>query len=372
MPFANFSILKYISNLPGWRTNRKIIVIESDDWGSIRMPSMEAFNSLLQGGIDVGRGYYNKFDSLECNKDLESVFEVLSSFKDRNGNHPVFTGVCVVANPDFKKIKESEYQRYYYEPFSETLKRYPAHDRVLDLWKEGAKERLFVPQFHGREHLNVKQWLRDLQGRNKHTMLAFENGLWGISSPLIAEGYQAAFDLKRPEDLDYLSTVIEEGLDLFENIMSYSAKFFVPSNGPFNLKLEEPLHRKGIKYIMLYKRQKEPLGNGRFKTHYHYLGKSNQCGQIYLSRNASFEPSAGGIDWVGSCLKEITISFQLKKPATISTHRVNYIGFLDEKNRERGIRQLSELLGKIINTWPDVEFMTSVDLGDLISNKNYN
>jgi len=27
---------RYIANIPGWRTNRKIIVIESDDWGSIR------------------------------------------------------------------------------------------------------------------------------------------------------------------------------------------------------------------------------------------------------------------------------------------------------------------------------------------------
>lgn len=30
-------------NIPGWRTNRKIVVIESDDWGSIRMPSQEVY-----------------------------------------------------------------------------------------------------------------------------------------------------------------------------------------------------------------------------------------------------------------------------------------------------------------------------------------
>ena len=31
-------ITSKIINIPGWTTNRKIIVIESDDWGSIRMP----------------------------------------------------------------------------------------------------------------------------------------------------------------------------------------------------------------------------------------------------------------------------------------------------------------------------------------------
>ena len=34
-------IKKWLINIPGWRTNRHIVVIESDDWGSIRMPSCE-------------------------------------------------------------------------------------------------------------------------------------------------------------------------------------------------------------------------------------------------------------------------------------------------------------------------------------------
>ncbi|NTW32234.1 MAG: hypothetical protein HGB12_06370 [Bacteroidetes bacterium] len=34
------------SNIPGWRTDRKILVIESDDWGSIRMPSKETYSGL--------------------------------------------------------------------------------------------------------------------------------------------------------------------------------------------------------------------------------------------------------------------------------------------------------------------------------------
>jgi hypothetical protein len=356
-----------LSNIPGWRTNRKIVVFESDDWGSIRMPSKEAFNNLVRAGIMVERSRYNRFDSLECNRDLESLFEVIAAFKDKNGNHPVFTGVCVVANPEFQKIREAGYKQYYSEPFTETLKRYPMHDKVLELWKEGAEKGLFVPQFHGREHLNVQRWLRDLHNRNKHTLLAFENELWGITSPLILKDYQAAFDLDYPEDLDYLKTVIKEGIDLFEKMMKYPAKFFVPANGPFNLKLEEILHKKGILYIMLDKRQKEPLGNGKYKTHYRYLGKRNRFGQIYLSRNASFEPSAEGNDWVGKCLKDIEIAFRMNKPATISTHRVNYIGFLDSQNRDRGLKHLSTLLDKILKTWPEVEFMTSVGLGDLIN-----
>jgi hypothetical protein len=45
------SIKQNIINLPGWRTNRKIIVFESDDWGSIRMPHMLIINNNIKNGL---------------------------------------------------------------------------------------------------------------------------------------------------------------------------------------------------------------------------------------------------------------------------------------------------------------------------------
>jgi len=330
------------------------------------MPSQEVFNYLIESGLDIGQSRYNKFDSLESNNDLLGLFEIISGFKDRMNNHPVFTGLCIVANPDFEKIQENDFKKYYYEPFSESLKNYPEHDKVLDLWKEGAERKLFVPQFHGREHLNVQRWLRDLGRGNKHTFIAFQKRLWGIETSLITKDYLAAFDMDYPSDLNYMKNVIEEGLDLFEKLLGYKAKYFVPPNGPLNLGLEATLHEKGIKYITLDKRQKEPLGNGKYKTHYRYLGKQNRYEQVYLSRNAEFEPSVEGIDWVMKCLKDIEIAFRMRKPAVISSHRVNYIGTLDSKNRDKGLKQLSELISKILKNWPEVEFITSIELGELI------
>ena len=37
---------RHLVNSKGWRTNRKIVVLESDDWGAIRMSSKEAFDKL--------------------------------------------------------------------------------------------------------------------------------------------------------------------------------------------------------------------------------------------------------------------------------------------------------------------------------------
>ena len=366
----------HASNILGWRTKRHIVVLESDDWGSIRMSSQESFEQLKRAGFPVDKSHYNANDALECNEDLVMLFETLAKFKDSTGRHPVMTGVNVVANPDFKAIKDNGFTKYVYEPYTKTCERYSNHDRVYDLWKKGIAERLLVPIFHGREHLNVQRWLRLLQKNDESVKLAFDNGVTGVSKGVKGKplpDLQAAFDLDTMEDLPYMKEVLSTGLDLFEKLYGYRAKYFVPTNGPFNNTLEGDLYKAAVQYINTGKKQQEPLGNGQYKVNTRFLGDKNNFGQIYLTRNCFFEPSANGYeypanyDWPNYCLKEIEIAFRWHKPATISSHRVNYIGYLHPENREKGLKALSQLLGEIIKRWPDVEFMTSVELGDLIA-----
>src|SRR5690554_564768 len=106
------NFIKNLSNIPGWRTKRKIVVFESDDWGSIRMSSNEARKSLLAKGIIKNKGAadrYNRYDTLASSEDLEALFDVLSKVKDSQGNHAKFTALSLVANPDFEKIKNSDF-----------------------------------------------------------------------------------------------------------------------------------------------------------------------------------------------------------------------------------------------------------------------
>lgn len=370
-------IIVNLSNVKGWRTKRHIVVIESDDWGSVRMSSLESFKRLKNAGIPVDTDHYNINDALESNEDLEMLFETLQKFRDSTGRHPVMTGVNVVANPDFKAIAENDFKEYVYEPYTKTCERYPDHDRVYELWKKGIAERLFMPVLHGREHLNAQFWMRALGSGDPSTLTAFSEGVTGIPRKgiggAIVPNFQAAFQIDTTDDLPYQKEVIKTGALLFEQLYGYRAKFFVPTNGWFNNSLEKDLFESGVKYIDTAKKQREPLGNGQYKINTRFVGDANQYGQIYLTRNCFFEPAATGFevpenyDWLNYCLKEIEIAFRWHKPATISSHRVNYIGFLHPENREKGLKALSQLLDEIIKRWPDVEFMTSVELGDLIA-----
>jgi len=366
------AIKRHISNIPGWRTGRKLLVIESDDWGSIRMPNRDARSRLIEQGVVGEENRYNRFDTLATANDLQALFDILQKYKDSHGKQAVFTPVSLSGNPDFEKVERDNFQNYYCEPFTDTLKRYYSNNlEIYSLWKEGIRSGIFRPQFHGREHLNVAEWLRALRGGDEATTIAFKEQCWGFhlsnKEHVKIDSLQAAFDLYEIDDLDVQPGAIREGLQMFEDLFGYRASFFVPPNGPFNNSLEKTAAECGIKYMSKAKRQLEPLGNGKTRTVYHTPGSRNEYGQVTLTRNCVFEPSEEGKDWVDSCLSDIKIAFRMRKPAVVSTHRVNYIGALEENNRKRGLRQLDQLLSSVTKQWPEVEFITSDQLGDIIT-----
>jgi len=349
--------------------SRKIVVFESDDWGSIRMPSLKVYEKAKQKGLSVDKGdsqRYNQIDSLASQLDFEALFNILKAFNDQAGRPPVFTGLTLTSNPDFEAIKNSNFAEYISEPFTDTLKKY-RRENAFKCWQQGVKEHLFVPEFHGREHLNISAWMRMLQKNDPQTRTAFNMGFWGFTNKNGLQ-YQAAFALEKADDLAVQKQIVSEGLKLFEKLHGYKARFFVPPNGPVNNELETVMANHGIRYIGASKIQKEPLGDGKTLRRYHWLGQTNKHGQTYLTRNAFFEPNKAGQNWVKTCLEEIEAAFRWNKPAVISTHRTNYIGSLREENRKHGLEQLSLLLKEMLKRWPDIEFKTSAELGDLISN----
>jgi len=366
------SVRKNLSNILGWRTNRKIIVIESDEWGSVRTHSKAAYEKMIEEGLELDRSNFTKFDALESNQDLENLFEVLSKYKDANDRHPVFTPMCVVANPHFEKIEASGFTEYHFESFLETCKKYTAHDKVGELWQTGIKERLFVPQLHGREHLNVAKWMRALQAGNEGLILSFAHQSIGASwhKGQRLPKYLAAFDPETPEDIVPYEQIVQDAGNLFHQICGYKPCHFIASNSSEPKSLERSLKEIGVVYLTRCKIQRYPLGNGKYTKQFNWLGKRNNLGQIYLTRNAGFEPSSSPHhDWVNNCLAEINNAFRWKKPVIISSHRVNYIGFINPENAEKGLKQLDNLLAAIIKNWPEAEFLTSAEVGDLI---NYN
>lgn len=364
---------KHFLNIQGWRTKRRIVVIESDDWGSIRMPSREVYEKCLKAGYPVDKIAYERYDSLLSRNDLEMLFELMTGFRDKSGNHPVITANCVVANPDFEKIKQSNFEKYYYESITDTFRKYPDHAGNFMLWKGGIENGIFLPQFHAREHLNVSMFMDALRRKEPDALFSFENRLPGCivkGHEIKGNYYTQATYYNCLHDKEQKINIFLEGLDLFEKLFGYRSETVIPPNYIWSPDFNEAVLHKGVKCFQGIRKFREPLMDGGFRQHSVFTGKRNQLGQTYIVRNCFFEPSMfklGIADPVGKCLYDMAIAFRMRKPAIIGSHRLNYAGFIDEKNRDNTLKMLNEILTASLKRWPDIEFMTSDQLGKMIT-----
>lgn len=333
------------------------------------MPSIEVYNYLKERGISIS-DTYNQNDSLESESDLELLFKILNSHKDINGNPPVFTANFVLANPDFDKILSSGFLVYHYKTLIQTYASLRGNG-ILNLLNNGIENKLFYPQLHGREHLNVQLWMEYLKNKDYLVCLGFENGFWGMLNKNSAPGkshFMAAMDYRDKSELKTISENVKDAVELFIKHFGFKPRSFIAPCYTWDDKIEEILFLNGIRYLQGNYLQVLPIiyGNKRI-TRVHYLGQRNRLNQVYLVRNVQFEPSENrNSDWINIALKGISDSFFNKKPAIIASHRVNYIGSINIGNRDKNLKLLDTLLKAILKRWPGVEFMSSDQLGDLL------
>ena len=354
------------------KIDRHVVVFESDDWGSIRMPSLEVLRRLQAQGARVPLPQsYDSLDTLASNDDLELLMEVLSSVKDGNGRPARITLNCCVANPDFAKIRESGFQKYFYEPFTETLKHYPHHDRSFALWQEGMAHGVFRPQFHGREHLRPQKWLRSLQVGNPQLQVAFDEGCYSVGIPSEAarpEYFLEAYKIEEASEQDFVRQSVREGLDLFERLFGFRSESMIAPCYTWDDYIETEARAGGVRcfqgsYIQKHSPWQRRLGR---RVTGHFFGEINRLGQCYLVRNCSFEPSQIATDTADSCLLRIGKAFASHRPAVVSCHRLNFIGELQPANRDRNLREFKRLLKMVCEKFPDAEFISSDELGRLL------
>jgi hypothetical protein len=368
------SLRHNLKNVPGWRISRKIVVIEADDWGGIRMPSTEAYDRLKNWNKNlVGKSRFNKFDSLEIAEDLFELFNVLKKFKDQDGNFARITPFCNVANPDFEKIRSDNFQKYHYLNYKESLAYYKRDSSIFELWEEGIQNKIFSPQYHGREHLTVPVYMRLLQQGNEDVLFGFDNEFCSVpvsGLPALAQSFRPEFYFDNWDDFTWLEYALTDGIRLFNNTFGFKPDVFCPSNGVFHDKFKPALVQAGVTTTVESGKRYIPTGNGNHTTKRFLNGRKDKLGIITYARNCRFEPLEDGIQKsISNTLKEIEAAFRWQKPAVISTHRVNFTGSLYPDNRHKGLHALEVLLKQIVNKWDDVEFMNSAELVKLLKGR---
>ena len=355
-----------------WRSPDRILVIESDDWGMIRTSTPKAYHYLASRGYEMKRSLLS-LDALETDDDLTALFDVLGCFRDCRGYPASMTANMIMANPDFAAIRDNGFQHYVYKPVRDTLALSPRRKSVPALWMDGMKNRLFRPQFHAREHIRWWEWMNTLRNGSREAIDTFDLNMCGV--PLAVSKERQSFfrpvfiglSSKDNSDVD-IARMIGEGIEYFHNQFGFRPLSTVAPNLTWTGETERLWARHGIRYIQGGILQYMVTARGHRRIA-HYLGERSEHGSIYLVRNCDFERSASekDDDWQ-KCFSQIGRAFYLKTPAIISSHRVNFIGSIVESNRKRGLAQLDQLLSAVQARWPDVNFLSSAELGYMIEN----
>lgn len=359
-------ILKKIFDFPVQKCNKKQLIILSDDWGSIRIKSAKDQQALIKKGLTINNRF-DQYDSLETNEDLELLFEVLTKYKDNKGNHPVITAVTNTGNPDFLKIKEANFQEYAYETIDKTYQRYDHSNKVLGLIEKGIENNIFIPQSHGREHVQMNWWMNEIKIKNSFTRKFFENEFFFTPTQFLNGNYRnrdiaAAFDVMTQNDIESQKRIIKSALNDFEQLFGYRSKLFTPPAMFYSPTIENELKNHGVEWLDVGRFFKVPLVGGSEKRQLNYLGRKKKSGLKVLVRNGMFEPNISDSDnGVSRALNDIEQAFKAKQPAILSNHRATFVGRIDLKNREKGLKSLNELLKAVTKKWPDVEFISATD-----------
>lgn len=358
----------------------KIVVFESDDWGK-GISGTEFFQKMSENfsveefviPLTYKKDLKWMRNSLETIEDLEMLFSTLEKHKDSRGRHPVFTANIVLTNPDFKKIKDSNFDEYFYKLPNKEL---------LNKWKEGMARGLFYPQYHGLTHFNHARWLEILRedGKDSLTRRAFDlNIVWApekslngekislkgeyvdmFTTPSTAISYEKQFD------------IAGRGVELFQGIFGYKPESTIAPYHIWDEMTERVWNDLSIQYIQTGGYKNNALdSDGNYIKIKHFLGQKNKFGQVYLVRNCLFEPFGERNGNWKDAFREISYYFNKDIPVVIETHRGNFSSSTDKNMRDYDLNELDKLLGKIEKEFPNVIYLTSVELGQLMETGSF-
>lgn len=360
-------IAKNYINFRGWKTNRKIVVVESDDWGSVRIANQKVVEQAIKINSSVAKNKFLSYDGLEKQTDLEYLFEMLSSLKDYKGNHPVITALALTSNPDFEAMKMTEgFIEYKSECITDTYQKY-GENQLFSLWNDsGIKNNLLYPQFHGKEHLFVNRYLKRINNPDDIENFAFQNdSIFGVENTTRALNFLAALEYHNEEEKKTIENQTEQGLESFNELFGFYSKSFCPSQSIYGEHIYPILKSKGI--ITLQAGQQFVPNNLQLIKVDNLWGQRTMENLIFTRRNCTFEPYKGGsLNHVDECLKEIEIAFKWGKPAVINSHRVNFTSRLRTDLRDQTLINLKRMITEILKKWPDVEFVNSAQLAEIM------
>lgn len=340
-------MLKFLPHYLRKRFRKKFVVIESDDWGLER--------AIEEESIDWAKRKYGEenftrwtLDALETKEDLKLLYQVLSSYKDDAGAFPVITANFITHNIDYSN-KESL-------SFLPLSKGFNFSENVHESYRRGIADGLMHPQLHGYSHYNISELNEYF--KTEESREAFDNKF--LTSRSTIRG-NLAFLQGELSESNAESSLIRIAADEFEKTFGFRSKTIIPPTFILDKKLIDDIKASGVGLVQSSNRVTESN-----KQRYNFPFFRKYKGLVWSIRNARLDPCKGYDFYHEQCIESIDKAFANESPAIIDFHRVNFSGRFNPAYRDRTLAELDSLIRKILLRWPDVTFIHSQKLFELI------
>jgi hypothetical protein len=341
-----------------------VVVFESDDRGCQRIHSQKEKDYLDSYPGFQPHDRFEDNDCLETKQDFDALSKLLKSFSDSQGHHPVFTLNYVLNNLVYVPFNASGERQFAftYEPLEQTYLR----SNVPFVWNDpvySAPDSVFAFSLHAFAHLNEARFLMDIEANKNGAKDFYSHGAVASLDPSNSFCYMDEMGGGANDVTSSLSR-LEKASKQFQSVFHQKSICFTPSCGvldPASLSSLAAMDFLAIKITDSFYRS---FDGKAFRKHpiksRQKLTDASSC--RFLVRNCAFEPIFSRDKALELCLQDIAYAFKHHKPAIISTHRMNYVAGFDNEAYQNRLHLLSELLGKIMERYPDVQFMSTDEL----------
>jgi hypothetical protein len=327
------------------RISRKIVVIESDDWGLEMASNADAVEALRSrwGLLKLTRW---STDALETTEDLTRLYEVLQRYQPKFARPPVITANFITHNIDYTSPDDLRFI-----PISTGFN--DGLEDVRDMYRAGMANGFISPELHGYCHYDLdklRSYLETPAGQE-----SFRRRF--LTGEATIAGRLSMFRGELSERNSHTARGLEEAQTTFSAMFGRPANWIIPPHFILDCSVVSSLRTNQILGVQASNRLLTADG----RSYAEPLFRSRR-GLVWSSRNCRLDPHPH-YGWNASaCLKSIKVAFEGQMPAVIDFHRVNFSGRLARSYRDTSLEQLDAVLNGVSKEWPDAEFWTSGDI----------
>lgn len=158
--------------------------------------------------------------------DLEALFTVLEKHTDGYGHPAIITADYAVANPCFDSIRHSNFSDYIYEAIDSTYNKYDRSCNALAIAHQGLNRKVWKPQLHCREHVQIARWMKALRSGVPEIRWAFEHDMISTADAIEPLNHYAFMDAFNYAEKDYqqVEHIVSDATKEFQRIFGYDSK----------------------------------------------------------------------------------------------------------------------------------------------------